>query len=305
MLKAGRAAVFLGLVAISLQGCKKSPHEKEAAFLARGETLVAAKQYPRAILEFKNAMRVMPRDAEPYYQLGIAYLDGGDTLDAFRAFHRATELDPKHSRAQLKVAELLSLTRKSNLLQDAESRLGNVLAASPNDEEATNALAITEFQLGKKEDAAERLEESLRKFPSRLKSSVALARIMLLKKDFKGAEDALQKAVVIAPDSSAARLALGQFYMLLGHPEQAEPEIAKAVQLDPKNGPALLSLALLQIGAKRMDAAEATLKQLSALPDKRYRDLHAMFLYKRGAKSAAIAELERLVRDDPGLPANT
>ncbi len=294
-----QAAVFLTILAISLQGCKKSPKEKEAAFLKKGEGFVAGKQYARAILEFRNAIRIMPKDAEPYYRLGIACLDGGDVFDAYRAFHRATELNPKHAQAQLKLAELLNLTGKTNLVQDAATRLKNILAISPGDEEATDALAIAEFQLGNKEDAARQLEESLRKFPARLKSSVALAHILLLKKDFNGAEETLKKAVAAAPDSSTARLALGQLYIFLRQPDKAQPEIAKAVQLDPKNAPALWSLARLQIEAKRLEEAESTLRRLSALPDKTYSDAHAMFLYRMGDRNAAIAELEKLVRDDP------
>ncbi len=287
------------LLALTLQGCRKPPQEREAAFLKRGEGLVAVKQYSRAILEFRNAIRVMPKDAEPYYQLGIACMDAGDIFDAFRAFHRATELNPKHSLAQKKVAELLDMTQKSDLLQDAATRLKGVLRTSPDDEEATGALAVTELQMGKSEDATRRLEESLRVFPSRLKSSVALARIQLIENDLTAAEETLRKAVASAPDSSAARLALGQLYLVLKRPEKAEPEIEGALHLDPKNSSALLSLALLQIQEKRMDEAEGTLKRLSVLPGKPYRDLHAMFLYELGARDASVAELEALLRDDP------
>ena len=256
---------------------------------------MASKQYSRAILEFRNAIQVVPNDAEPYYQLGIAWMQAGDSFDAFRAFYRATELNPKHWQAQKKVAELLSLAGKERSSSKCwKPGCVQVLFASPDDEEATDALALTEFQLGKSEDATRRLEQSLQKFPSRLKSSVALASLMLAEKHLDGAEKALQNAAAMAPESATAQLALGQLYILLGHPEKAEPDILKAIQLDPKNGPALLSLAQLQIAAKRMDEAEPTLKQLSALPDKEYRDLHApLLLYVTGKNSGAIFRSSR------------
>ena len=292
-------AASLVIIPVCLSSCGRSPQAREGAFLRKGEALLASKQYSRAILEFRNAIQVVPNDAEPYYQLGIAWMQTGDSFDAFRAFYRATELNPKHLQAQKKVAELLSLAGKNDLLQNAETRLRQVLVASPDDEEATDALALTESQLGKSEDATRRLEQSLQKFPSRLKSSVALASVMLAEKHLDGAEKALQNAAAMAPESSTAQLALGQLYILLGRPEKAEPDILKAIQLDPKNGPALLSLAQLQIAAKRMDEAEPTLKRLSALPGKEYRDLHAMFLYVTGKNGVAISELEALVREDP------
>jgi tetratricopeptide (TPR) repeat protein len=260
-----RLVVFAAIFAALLAACKRSPQDQEAVFLKRGDKLLAARQVSRAILEYKNAVHVMPNRAEAHYRLGIAFLDGGDVFNAFRAFHRATELNPKYVPAQVKLSELLNLTQKNDLLQDAGTRLSNVLRDSPNDEEAMDAMAINEFESGKPEDAARRLEESLTKFPARLRSSVSLARLLLAQKNYKGAEEALQEAVAAAPDSSPARLALGQLYIVLQQDEKAEPEIAKAVQLDSKNSAALLTLAQLQIHAKRLDQAEASLKELSAL----------------------------------------
>src|SRR6202035_5146143 len=92
-------AILLGLV-----GCARSPHAKEAKFLARGKALMEKKDYIRAILEIKNAVRAMPNDAEPYYRLGLAYLASGSVPGAYAAFRKATELNPNHSAAQMQLA---------------------------------------------------------------------------------------------------------------------------------------------------------------------------------------------------------
>jgi Flp pilus assembly protein TadD len=66
---------FFGLaaaVAAVLAGCASSPQQKETAFLKRGHALVAQKEYARAALEFQNAADAMPKDAEPYYQIGLS-----------------------------------------------------------------------------------------------------------------------------------------------------------------------------------------------------------------------------------------
>jgi tetratricopeptide (TPR) repeat protein len=60
-----------------------------------------------------------------------------------------------------------------------------------------------------------------------------------------------------------------------------------------------MSLARLQVAANRIDDAEQTFKQLSALPEKAYKPLHAIFLYQTGKKAAAMAEFEKLAKDDP------
>ena len=66
------AGVLLALVLGC--GCNQSPEKREAAFLKRGLALEARRDYTRAILEFRNAGQAMPTDAEPEYQLGMAYL---------------------------------------------------------------------------------------------------------------------------------------------------------------------------------------------------------------------------------------
>ena len=58
-------------LAAGCAGCRMSPEANEARFLRRGQALMAQKDYSRAILEFRNAATVRPRDAEAYYQLGL------------------------------------------------------------------------------------------------------------------------------------------------------------------------------------------------------------------------------------------
>ena len=62
-------AMSMGILSV---GCNRSPQAKEAEYLKRGAALLAKKDYGRAALEFRNAVKEMPKDAEPYYQLGLS-----------------------------------------------------------------------------------------------------------------------------------------------------------------------------------------------------------------------------------------
>jgi tetratricopeptide (TPR) repeat protein len=296
--KLGKTALVV-LLPIIIVGCNRSPQAREAKYLQRGQAQIAKKDYSRAILEFQNAAQAMPRDAEPYYQIALAYLQTGNLTMAVPALRKAIQLNPKHSGAQLKLAELMTGSQNKELVQQAAGALQSLLASSPDNAEAIDTLAIAEFQLGKTEDATKRLEEALKKFPAHLQSSVALARLKLAQKDLSGAETVLKQAVASAPQSSAAALALAQLYLLSRQPDKAEPQVRRALQLEPKNAPALLSLASIQFAGKRMGEAEQTYQQLSALPDKTYRSVHAMFLYQTGKKDAGLAEMEKLAHADP------
>jgi Tfp pilus assembly protein PilF len=293
------AAVAMIVVCGLPVACTSSPQTKEAKYLSRGKALLRNKDYPRALLEFKNASKAMPKDAEPYYQTGITYLESGNVLNGIASLRKATELNPGHQQAQLKLAELMATSGKKDVLEQASTRLEALLSASPDNSEANDALALAEWKLGKTEDATSRLESTLHKFPSRLQTSVELARFKLGQRDLAGAEQVLQQAVASAPQSSYAQLALAQLHMLTNEPVKAEGELRNAIQLDSKNGAALMGLAAIQVAGQRMEEAEQTYRQLASLPGAAFKPLHALFLYRWGKRDAALAEFEKLAMDDP------
>src|ERR1044072_1764476 len=62
----------------------------------------------RPLLKFKTAAQAMPKDAEPYYQAGLAALGLADTRNAVAYFNKALQLNPKHPGAGLKLAGLMA-----------------------------------------------------------------------------------------------------------------------------------------------------------------------------------------------------
>src|ERR1035438_4046578 len=92
------AGAMLVLYGMSV-ACSSSPQAKETKYLRRGEALREKKDYSRALLEFQNAARAMPKDAEPYYQMGITYLATGSLDNGFASLRKATTLNPRHEKA--------------------------------------------------------------------------------------------------------------------------------------------------------------------------------------------------------------
>jgi len=294
---ASRLGVLIGLLALVC--CNNSPVAQGAKYLKKGDSLVAKKDYPRAVLEFKNAIRVKPKDPEPYYRMGLAYLEMRDLANAAGAFRTAATLDPKHAGAQLKLAELLTSTADKNLIQEAASRIQTAFGTAPEDPGAIDTLALADWKLGRPEEAFQRLEELLKKTPSHLQSAVALARMKLTRNDLSGAEEVLKQADAATPQSAETALALAEFYVSQGQAAKAEPEARRALRIDPKNGAALMSLGRILIAQKRIDEAEQTYKQLKALPDKQYRPVYAIFLYHVGRRDDALREFKNLAQSDP------
>jgi len=300
---ARKLALLAALTGLVLVGCSGPSSAKEARFLGSGKKYLDQQDYARAILQFKNAARANAKDPEPYYQLGVTYLATGDFANAVAHLRHASEIDPKHVPSQLKLAELMATANTPDILEEAKKRAQAAAQSAPeNSKESSDALAVmalAEFRLGKSQDAEQHLNQVLNKFPAHLKSSVTLANVKLAKKDYAGAETVMKQAVQQAPQAIEPTLALGRFYFLIGKTAEAETPIRRALEIDPKHGPALLDLANLQLRSGRKQQAEQTYLQLAALPDKRYKSAHAEFLFQDGQRDAAIAELEKLARENP------
>ncbi len=114
---------------------------------------MARKDYNRAVLEFKNAAQALPKEAEPVYRLGLAYLAIGNLNQAVAALFRATQLDPQHVGARVKVSELMARSGDARLIREGEKRSRELFESAPGNTDALNVLALSEVELGESEDA--------------------------------------------------------------------------------------------------------------------------------------------------------
>jgi Flp pilus assembly protein TadD len=108
-MKTGKCVAKFGVVlvvaaAMGLFGCARPPEAKMAKFMESGKKLAAQKDYKAAILQFRNAAQVKPKDPEPYYRAGLAYVGIQDWADAVPSLRKALALNPKHTGAQLALA---------------------------------------------------------------------------------------------------------------------------------------------------------------------------------------------------------
>src|SRR5262249_15573602 len=156
-----------------------------------------------------------------------------------------------------------------------------VLAALPQSPDALGALGLTEYLLGRENDAVKHLEEALARFPQHLQSARALALIRLKQRDIAGAEQLLKRAAEESPTSADAQLALGALYESTSRPVEAESTFRRTLAIDSQNAQALIGLTQLELAAGRKDEVEKTLLQLSQNSDKQYRPFHANYLFEQ------------------------
>jgi tetratricopeptide (TPR) repeat protein len=280
-------------------GCSRSPEARHGAHVAKGRAFIAKRDFSRAILEFRNAVKLNPDDADAYYDLGTAFAGAQDVNSALAAYKKATEVNPKHLQAQLKLAQLLVLSDERNLLLDAQDRLRMVLREAANDKDTINTLAFTELKLGSPTTAAELLERALAGAPGELMSSILLAQTKLSQKDVKGAEAVLLKACDAAPKSADAQRSLADLYISLQRMPEAEARLLRALELAPKDQQALANLARVQFTIGKKAEAEENFKRLAENPSSR--TIYGVFLFETGRRQQGLAEFERAFaakRDD-------
>ena len=168
----------------------------------------------------------MPKDAEPHYQLGLAYLASGNAQAGARELMQAIKLDPSHVAAQLKLAEMMVGNPDIDVVKKGREKIEEVLATSPNNPDALRTLAVTDLRLEDSNDAVQHLEQALAAAPQDLKTSLTLAMVKLRANDVAGAEQVLLKGAADAPKSVDHVMALGRFYQLIRKPSEAEKAVS-------------------------------------------------------------------------------
>jgi tetratricopeptide (TPR) repeat protein len=266
-------------------------------YLARGRAFQQKHDYSRAILEYRNAMRIMPKDPQPVYEIGMALQEAGDYRNALALFQKAISLDPKFSPAQLKIAEMMALSDDPAMVKEARNKLKQLFDEGNKTAETVNSLAFTELKLGEPGSATQRLEKLLAESPGEFTTAVVLARARLEQHDVKGAQAVLEKLCQDVPKSGDAPRLLAEFFIDQNRMADAEPQLRKALELDPKNGPALLDLARLLLATGRKPEAEQDFRQVSKLED--YKLVYGLFLFQDGRHEDAIQEFQRLAKANP------
>src|SRR5689334_22303 len=202
--KRRRAALISALVGLSIALCGCSPQASEARYLASGKKMMEKKDYPRALIQFTNAVKVMPKDAEAHYQLALALLASRNYLASLKELNQAVQLDPKHRDAQLKLAELKAAVPRpqdeenpakarisKQYLEESQKTVQDLIKSGESSAEILDTLAVTELKLNDQAAAEKTLEEAVARFPKDLASAVGLAKVKLAHKDPAGAEAVL------------------------------------------------------------------------------------------------------------------
>ena len=291
-----RICALAGLLAITVGSgaCSRSPEARFRQHMERGKAAMTAKEYRKAVIEFKVASQNAPKDPEALYQLGMACLSSRDGRCAIDAFERTLRLSADHEGALYQMGRIQAEANQPEILATAAESLDRVIAAHPANEAARYARAMVDVKLGKKEEAISAYQTALAMPGHRIEDVRLVIGAAVNRKELELAKQLCTLAVSAMPRSVEMATTSAEVEAVAGHPAAAEAETQRALALNPKSRQALELRMREELTGTNPDKAEATAKELAALPDPETRSMYADLLAARGKQDQALKEYAAL-----------
>ncbi|MFA7060565.1 MAG: tetratricopeptide repeat protein, partial [Pedobacter sp.] len=201
---------FLLLVATSLMTSCAGPDAKKVKFFNKGKVLYEKADYVKAKLEFKNAVQIDPKFADPYRMLGLIDMKEGNFRGAYGLFSKAIELNP---------ADL-----------DAHYQIGKLLLGA-----------------GQYDKSMEKAELILKKDANHADGMLLKGAVYIARKEFNIVIPFLEEVISKGVTKPDAYMLLSSAYFQKNDAVNAESVLNKGIAVNPKSVDMLMSLADLKI----------------------------------------------------------
>lgn len=290
-------ALAVVLAALLGTGCRPAAPPQLAA--PEGESVQdVAQRLARA----RRAAFWRPHNPKVLVKLGQAYLDAGLFNDAYGAFRRAADADPKSFDACLGLAKA---NAKLHDPSEALDWLSRARVLDPQNLEAAQLEGRLLLMAGRFEKAVDTLRAAAASDPSSAATWLNLASAYAVQGRDDEAVAAAQHAVQAKPDSPTTHLAFAMLLRRARRLSEAEAEYRKTLDLAPKDPAAMVGLASLLVDQKRK-LEEARQLATKATDDDAYRPeaavVAAWAMHLQGDTRRAAGELAKLVDSNPHNP---
>jgi cellulose synthase operon protein C len=262
-----------------------------AAYAARMRAAVAPNRVV-AFAELTEATRLAPGDTRAWTDLARQRLFVGDLGAAYTAAERAVALAPDNIDALVLGG---NLARKRYGGEAALEWYGRALEADPRSSAALVERAATLGDLGRDDEAAAAIDESLAAWPNNPQALYLKAVQAARARDWVAARSLLYKVGGRLGDLPGQRLLAGSIELAQGNADRALVELGGLVDRQPANSVARRLLARAQLASGDARAAIATLRPIAERADA---DVYTLTLMGRahealGDRAAAGAWLDR------------
>lgn len=319
--------LMLGMAA----GCGSSA-DSAADYVESGNEFFDNGNYDKARLEYKNAIQIDPRQAEPYYRLALLDEQNKNWKQMFANLTTVEQLDPNHVDAQIKLGRLYLLggkldeatTRADKALSlkpesfDGRILKASILAKEQNFDEASTLLAEVSKDYPEHKDilsleililkdkgdlpaALAKTKQAVEKYPEDM--SLRLIELSLYNdmKDFKGMANVYEDILARKPDEREVVMSYAKLLVSkLDRYDQALTLLQTFLKNHPEDDEAQQFLLGL-INQKNPQEALSKLDEMIEADPENYelRFAKAALLDKNGDVEGSVKELNDIVNEDP------
>jgi putative PEP-CTERM system TPR-repeat lipoprotein len=285
-----RCVLIAAFLAVMAGGCGSGD---PSSYVESAKRYLTASDYPAAIIELKNALKVDPNRAEARYLLAEASLRSGNFGDAQADARKALEL--KYPPDQVVPLLLRALLAGREYQKVVTEPIDGAALSAPARAEAETTRALAYLAMGDRKAARAAIESALSADPSQISARIAQVRLRVAEQDPAGALSVANEILASAPGNVDASILKADILGALARREEAIKTLEQAVEVKPDN--LLLRWALIVALVKSGQVADAE-RQLAAVkaaapehPQTFYSE--ALLAYAQGKTLAASAAIER------------
>ena len=221
--------VLVLVCVVSAAGCA-GPDAKKAKYRARAQQYIQEKNWAKARVELRNALKIDPKDSESYFLVGTVEENEGNWRNALGDYLKVVNLVPHHREARIKLGRFYVAAGKSDLAQDV---VNGVLADYPGDPTAETLSVAILARAGRMGDAVAKAEAVRNANPTDAEVAAVLAALYTSENRGHEAEAELRRALALHPRDVSLLNALGETLLKQDRRDDAKQIFKRMVEIEP------------------------------------------------------------------------
>lgn len=295
----GKFTTCVGLaLALLLVGCGGA-QSRYTSHMSKGNDFFAAENYEKARVEFRNALQILPNDAQGRYMYGRSMERLGKVREAAGMYQGAIDIDTNHAGARANLGRVFVF---AGAPQKALELVEPGLEKFPDDAELLTVRAAARAQLGQGSEALTDAERAVKLAPTNENAVALLASIYRQQNDAPRAIALLRDTLAKTPRATQLRQVLSLLYASIGDKAGTEAELRRIVADKPDDLNMRYQLAIFLTGERRLEDADKVLKDAiaanSGSDDAKL--VYADFLANQREPARGIAALQGFIKESPG-----
>jgi predicted Zn-dependent protease len=285
------------LAALAIAGCSGAESRK-AKHLEKGQAFLAAGNYEKARVEFRNALQIAPTDSEARYENGVVDERLNNPREAAQFYQGAIDTNADNTRARAALGRLYLF---AGAPEKSLETIKPSIEKHPDDPGLLTVRAAAKVQLKDVTGALKDAERAVQLAPNNEDAISVLAGVYKRQDQAPKAQALLKDGIKRNADSVDLRLELAQLDASIGQEADAEGLLVDLVRIQPNEKSHRLRLAQFYARTNHVDEAEHVLREgIKAIPQEReLKTALVEFLAARRSRAIAEQELDTLIAANP------